>query len=531
MDKTLEIKLASHDREVWACSSEHAVNVLQELMAKPQTEVIKMARELLISKGHDVKADTSLEDLLEPMYELKGDVGVVSVKGSLIPGEAGIFRLFGVVGYDDIANAAVQALADKKAKSILLDVTSPGGSARGVNQAAKTLRTIGELKPMSVYSDLAASGGYWLAAAGGHITLDEAALAGSIGVITVMTSYSEAYKKSGIEKTVVRAGKYKALGHPSEPTSEEAVAEVQNQLNFIYDMFVASVAEDRGTTMTTVDQTMAQGREFMGKQALQAGLVDQIGTFADALAYSAELGKQGKKRAAAQKPDNKSVKLAENATSQVAATTNATDNGNNPTTKGIKTMPFTPEQLAAIAAGEAQASANAQGAAGAQVGAAGAEGSGVAQPASVEAGSEQGAAVEKSAAELTVEIAALNTQMQTVQAKLTEAETLVATQTAAVEALQASEAKIKASAEALSAVVKSHIASMSIALGRKAPECATADDVLQAYTATTADFKANYRPGGVAKPTQAVEKPAVEAKAATPHPELSARDWEAAKNL
>lgn len=194
-------------------------------------------------------------------------------------------------------------------------------------------------------------------------------------------------------------------------------------------------------------------------------------------------------------------------------------------------MPFTAEQLAAIAAGEAQASADAAGVAGAQVGAPGAEGSAAAQPAGVEVGSAEGAAVEKSAAELTVEIATLTTEMQSVQAKLAASEALVATQTAAVEALKASEAKVKTSADALSAVVKSHIASMSIALGRKAPECATADDVLQAYAVTTADFKANYRPGGVAKTTQSVDKPAAEAQASTPHPQLSARDWAAAKNL
>lgn len=85
-----------------------------------------------------------------------------------------------------------------------------------------------------------------------------------------MTEYSKAFEKEGITKTVMRAGRYKALGNPYEPLSEDGKAEIQAKLDDLYQLFMGTVARNRGTTAIIADQVMGQGREFLGKRGLDA---------------------------------------------------------------------------------------------------------------------------------------------------------------------------------------------------------------------------------------------------------------------
>lgn len=220
------------------------------------------------------------------LYTLQGDVGVVSIKGSLVEGSSGLMQMFGVTGYDDVSQALIEAVSDKKAKSIMLDVKSPGGDAKGVRAVGDLIKNIGEVKATSVFADHMGSAAYWLGSAGGHITIDEMGMAGSIGALTVHTEYSGAMEKEGIKKTIIRAGVNKSLANPIEPLSEEAKSSLQSLVDGSRDLFVNAVADNRGTTPSNVEMNMGQGREFMGMKAVQAGLADSVGNYEDALAYS-----------------------------------------------------------------------------------------------------------------------------------------------------------------------------------------------------------------------------------------------------
>lgn len=223
---------------------------------------------------------------LPEIYSRIGDVGVISINGSLINGDAGWLQLFGVTGYQNITDALIQGIQDQDAKSLVLHVDSPGGSAKGVRQVGELIANVGKVKHTSVYADNIGSAAYWLGSAGGHITLDEMGEAGSIGAIMVHTEYSKALAQEGITKTVIRAGEYKALGNPIEPLSDVARADMQQKIEDVKDLFVRAVANNRGVSISTVENTMGQGRVFMGSRALGVRLVDSIGTFEDALAYS-----------------------------------------------------------------------------------------------------------------------------------------------------------------------------------------------------------------------------------------------------
>ena len=239
-----------------------------------------------------LKANPGLEAFEPPsLLDVQDGVGLVSVAGSLVNGSAGWLSMFGVTGYDDIAEALLEGVADKSVKSIVLGVNSPGGDAKGVRQLGDLIKNVGQVKPVSVYADTIGSAAYWLGSAGGHITLDEMGLAGSIGALIVHTDMSAAMEKEGVKKTIIRAGVNKALANPIEPLTDEARAGLQEIVDTSRDLFVNAVAEQRGVTAATVENSFGQGREFMGTKALAVGLVDRIGTLEDAIAYSQAMQK------------------------------------------------------------------------------------------------------------------------------------------------------------------------------------------------------------------------------------------------
>lgn len=276
-----------------------------------------------------------------PLYERIGDVGVIRIQGSLIPGEAGFMRYFGVTGYSDIKAAALEGVADKGAKSLMIFSESGGGSVAGVEDAAEFLANVAQVKPMSAYSEFSASAAYWLTSLASHITTASTGINGSLGVIRVVTEYSKAFEMEGVTKTVMRAGRYKALGNPFEALTEDGKAEIQSKLDDLYQVFIGTVAANRGTTEIIADQVMGQGREFLGKRGLEAGLVDAIGNFDDAMAYARSNRKLG---------GQKATNFAATATAGVVQASVLADNAAISNQTGTK-MHLNTEQLAAIAAG------------------------------------------------------------------------------------------------------------------------------------------------------------------------------------
>jgi len=123
------------------------------------------------------------------------------------------------------------------------------------------------------------SAAYWLGCSARETYSSNVSTVGSIGVIATHMEYSKAMKEAGIGVTVIRAGEFKALVNSVEPLSDKAKTQLQTQLNSAYQVFLEHVADCRNTTVNLCDANMAQGREFFGKDALAAGLVDGIESF------------------------------------------------------------------------------------------------------------------------------------------------------------------------------------------------------------------------------------------------------------
>lgn len=182
-----------------------------------------------------------------------------------------------------------QARNDPSVRAVVLRINSPGGSAAASQEIAMMVRSFKEDtgKPVVVsMGDTAASGGYYISVYADHIVANPSTATGSIGVISQFIYIDGLLEELGIEMEVVKSGEYKDLG--LEPLSEEERQVMQEILDNMYQQFIAAVAEGRGLSISEVE-AMATGQIYTGEQALELGLVDELGGRDEAIAVAAEL--------------------------------------------------------------------------------------------------------------------------------------------------------------------------------------------------------------------------------------------------
>ena len=454
----------------------------------------KHAEWLASSEGSD-------EPDFPPLYERVGDVGVIKISGSLIPGEAGFLRYFGITGYGDIKAAVLEGIADKGAKSLMIYSDSGGGSVAGVEDAEAFIRSASMVKPMNAFSEFSASAAYWLTSAAGHITAASTSINGSLGVIRVVTEYSKVYEKEGITNTVMRAGRYKALGNPYEPLSEDGKAEIQAKLDDLYQLFMGTVARNRGTTAIIADQVMGQGREFLGKRGLDVGLVDAIGDLEDALAYA-----KANRTLAARKPAN----FGASATASVAQASAMNDNAATSNPTGT-TMILTPEQLAAVAAGASVEEVTGKAA--------------TPTPEEQAAADAAAQAEAQAVADATAAAAESSAEVDALKAQLAEAQAATDAAVAETQALAAKLEATEANLAAVTPVLQASVKNLHIALGKKVDTSAmSVSELVAEHDSAKAAVVDKFKVGGVARSTASTETAKVV-------PLIAPRDAAAAKTM
>jgi protease-4 len=168
-------------------------------------------------------------------------------------------------------------------------IDSPGGTASAseeIYRGMKRLKAEYPGKPIVVsMGDAAASGGYYMACAGDYVFANAATATGSIGVRSSFVSIEGLITEYGVEATDITSGEFKAMGSMYRDLTDEERAIFEHQVNVIYDEFVAAVVEGRGLPEATV-RKVADGRVWMGKDAVDLGLVDELGGLHEAVAYA-----------------------------------------------------------------------------------------------------------------------------------------------------------------------------------------------------------------------------------------------------
>lgn len=215
------------------------------------------------------------------LLSVSNGIGVVSIAGPLTSQDSWLNQLFGLTSYNEIRSAVGAAAEDPAIKSIVLDINSGGGTVSGMFDTAAFITQVNDsVKPVVAYTDGGMlSAAYMLGSSAGNVFSAPTGIVGSIGVLMMHVERSKALAQEGVTATVLRAGKYKATLNPVEPLTDQSRAQAQSILDEQYRVFVEHVAQARGVSYGTADQKMAQGREFVGAQALDAGLIDAVVSF------------------------------------------------------------------------------------------------------------------------------------------------------------------------------------------------------------------------------------------------------------
>jgi len=204
---------------------------------------------------------------------------LISGSGMVVPGKGDITATgTRVMAADTFVEAVHEALEDAEVKALLVRIDSPGGSPLASDLMWRALRDAREAgKPVIVsMSDVAASGGYYVASAADTIVSHPTTLTGSIGVFVIRPSLGGLLQKVGVTVETMQRGARADLLFGSQPLTEGARAVLRKDVEGVYEQFVARVAEGRGLEPDAVKK-VGGGRVWTGAQALEIGLVDELG--------------------------------------------------------------------------------------------------------------------------------------------------------------------------------------------------------------------------------------------------------------
>ncbi|MBL8039069.1 MAG: signal peptide peptidase SppA [Nitrospira sp.] len=181
-------------------------------------------------------------------------------------------------------------------KAIVLRIDTPGGGvvpSQEIHDAVKRVRNKANKAVIASMGSVAASGGYYIAAATDRIVANPGTLTGSIGVIMETANVEGLLQKIGVEGVVIKSGKFKDVGSPLRKMSSEERGLLQGVMDDVHRQFIEAVAEGRSLELRTA-QALADGRIFTGRQAKDAKLVDELGDLDDAIQLAADVvGIQG----------------------------------------------------------------------------------------------------------------------------------------------------------------------------------------------------------------------------------------------
>lgn len=212
-------------------------------------------------------------------YEIRGGVAVIPVRGAIAQRMSLMQDVSGGTSSDLLTRDIKAATEDPKAKAILLHIDSPGGAVAGTEAAANALFAARRVKPTASLSDgVMASAAYWIGSAANKVYVgSKVDRLGSIGVVATHRNIRGMEEAAGVETTEIAAGRYKRIASQYGPLTESGRQSIQDEVDAIYSVFIDTVAKQRGVTIEQA-LAMADGKVFMGQQAIDVGLADGFAT-------------------------------------------------------------------------------------------------------------------------------------------------------------------------------------------------------------------------------------------------------------
>ncbi len=221
---------------------------------------------------------------------------VQALRHSLFRGPfVGVIHVEGVIlQSDEIVAFADELRQDSAVKAVVVRINSPGGGVAPSQEIHMAIKRLADVKPVVVsMSSMAASGGYYIAVAGKEIYAMPSTLTASIGVKLQVPNAEELMRNIGLSSKTLVTGPFKDSGTYAREMTPKEEAYFQDLIGNMYDEFVKAVAQGRRLSEEEV-RSLADGRAMTGRQAMEAGLVDNLGDMHTAVKRAAELGGMSK---------------------------------------------------------------------------------------------------------------------------------------------------------------------------------------------------------------------------------------------
>jgi protease-4 len=203
-------------------------------------------------------------------------IGVISVEGAILDSQT-------------ILSQLVSFKEDKDIRAVIIRINSPGGAVAPSQEIYREIQKTSQVKKVvASLGSVAASGGYYVAAAADHIVANPGTITGSIGVIVEFVQIEDLLNKIGVGFEVLKSGQFKDIGSPHRKLTPQDKAVIQGLIGDIQEQFVQAVAEGRKLPVEKVRE-IADGRVFSGEKAKALGLVDGLGNFQDAVETTKEM--------------------------------------------------------------------------------------------------------------------------------------------------------------------------------------------------------------------------------------------------
>jgi protease-4 len=216
-----------------------------------------------------------------PQLRRRAGVGIVAVHGTISGGASERIAMD-----ERVIQAVRLARADRRVRAVILHVNSPGGSALASDRMHHELVQLAKDKPLiACFSDVAASGGYYVAAAAEHVVAQPTTITGSIGVVSARFSIEPLLDRLGVRTETLQRGARAGLLDPLKPLTEDERRALDVEMGGIYDAFVGVVAAGRKRDRAEIER-VAGGRVWNGRDAKDVGLVDELGGLSSAVAFA-----------------------------------------------------------------------------------------------------------------------------------------------------------------------------------------------------------------------------------------------------
>jgi protease-4 len=206
-------------------------------------------------------------------FQIVGNTAVIPIEGTILNKASGLEAMCGAFSLEGFKADLKTVAGLPEVKNILLNISSGGGTVTGVPEAADLIGQIAKVKNVYAYTDeCIASAAYWLASQANAIFISKSAEVGSIGVYLALLDITGAMAQQGVKLELFKAGKFKAMGIPGAPLSDDERAILQASVDKVYQDFTGYVRSKR----PAVSPDSMQGQMFDSSDALKAGLIDGI---------------------------------------------------------------------------------------------------------------------------------------------------------------------------------------------------------------------------------------------------------------